>query len=207
MSRPAGLAPAQLLRAASRHRALLAGGLVAASVATGLGAVAPTPEPVELVLTAGRDLPAGTALAPEDVTLVRLPRAAVPSGALRDAAEVSGRLVAGPVRQGEPLTDVRLLGAGLLSTGSDVAVPVRLAEPAIAAVVQAGDRVDVLAASPEGGTVARAVASDVLVLSVPALVDDTGEGALVVLATSPSVGARLAAAAVTDRLSAVVRGR
>lgn len=207
MSLLTGLAPAQLLRAAARHRALLAGGLVAASVATGLGAVAPTPEPVEPILAASRDLPAGTALGPDDLTLVQLPSDAVPTGSLRDTQQAIGRLVAGPVRSGEPLTDVRLLGAGLLAAGTDVAVPVRLAEPAIAAVVQAGDRVDVLAASPQGGAVARSVASDVLVLSVPALADDTGEGALVVLAASPSVGSRLAAAAVTDRLSAVVRGR
>ena len=132
-----------------------------------------------------------------------LPAGLVPDGALVDAAATVGRLVVGPVRRGEPLTDVRLLGASLL-VGGDVAVPVRVAEPATAALVGAGDRVDVLAASPEGGTVASVVASGLAVLSVPALGDDVGEGALLVLAADRPTAARLAAAAVTGRLSVVV---
>jgi len=44
-----------------------------------------------------------------------LPRALVPAGALLLDEAALGRLVAGPVRRGEPLTDVRLLGAGLLA--------------------------------------------------------------------------------------------
>jgi len=207
MSLAFGLRPELLRRAASRHRGLLAGGLAAAAVATGLGSVVPADEPVELVLFAARDVPAGTTLSTDDLVTRPLARAAVPAGILRDAGQAAGRPVAGPLRRGEPLTDVRLLGAGLLRAGGEVAVPVRLAEPAIAAVLRAGDRVDVLVASPEGGELARAVASDVLVLAVPALERDAGEGTLVVLAAPASTGARLAAAAVTGRLSAIVRGR
>ena len=202
-----GLAPRALLTAAARHRALLAAGLAAASVAAGLSAVAPGAAPTTGVLTAGRDLPAGAVLAPGDLVTARVPQSLVPAGALTDAAAVVGRPVAGPVRRGEPLTDVRLLGAALLPDGSDVAVPVRLAEPATAALVAAGDKVDVLAASPEGGVAAAVVATGLAVLSVPAPSDLPAEGALVVLAASRSTAARLAAAAVTGRLSVAVHGR
>lgn len=194
----------RVLQAVARHRALLAAGLAAASVAAGLSAAVPTPPPTVAVLSAARDLAAGTVLTPEDLGTAELPTALVPAGALLDVASVAGRLVAGPIRRGEPLTDVRLLGAGLLPPGSDVAVPVRLAEPATAALVRAGDTVDVLSAAAEGASV---VATRLAVLSVPDLGDAAGEGALVVVAASRSAAARLAAAAVTGRLSVVVHGR
>lgn len=192
-------------RAVARHRLLLSAGLAAAAVAAGLTAVAPAADPGVVVLTAARDLVAGAPLSPEDLVAVALPAAAVPSGALADADAALGRLVAGPVRRGEPLTDVRLLGAALAG-GGQVAVPVRVAEPATAALVRAGDLVDVLSASPEGGAVAATVATGLRVLSVPALGDDAGEGALLVLSADRGSAGRLAAAAVTGRLSVVVAG-
>jgi Flp pilus assembly protein CpaB len=202
-----GLAPRDLLRAAARHRVLLASGLAAAAVASGLSAVVPAPAATVPVLTAAHDLAAGAALGPDDVVVAALPRALAPAGALSDVALAAGRLVSGPVRQGEPLTDVRLLGAGLLPPGPEVAVPVRLAEPATGALVQAGDVVDVLSAAPEGGPAAQVVATRLTVLAVPALADAAGEGALVVVAASRSTAARLAAAAVTGRLSVAVHPR
>lgn len=214
---PGGRLPLrELQRALSRHRILLAAGLAAAAVAAGLTAVAPPQEPRVLVLTAAHDLAAGAALLPEDLVAVAVPTALLPEGALQDAADAVGRLAAGPVRRGEPLTDVRLLGAALLprdaggasgTAGFDVAVPVRVAEPLVAALVLPGDRVDLLAASAEGGSAAAVVATAVRVLSVPAVRDDTGEGTLVVVAADRPTAARLAAAAVTSRLSLVVLPR
>lgn len=194
-----------LRRALSRHRVLLASGLAAASVAAGLQAVAPAPPATTPVLVAAHDLRAGAVLGPGDVTTSRRPRSDVPDGAL--TAPAVGRVVAGPVRAGEALTDVRLLGAALLPAGPEVAVPVRVAEPGTAALVRAGDVVDVLSASPEGGLAAATVAAGVRVLSVPLAGDDPGEGALLVLAATRTTAARLAAAAVTGRLSVAVQGR
>lgn len=195
-----------VVRALDRRRGLLAGGLAAAAVAVGLGVVAPAPPAVVDVVAAVRDLPAGTALAAGDLGTVALPESAVPAGALRAPGDAAGRVLAGPVRRGEPLTDVRLLGAGLVPPGGLVAVPVRVAEPALPLLVRAGDRVDVLAASPDGGTAARAVVSDVAVLAVPDA-DGTAEGSLLVVAASPGAAGQLAAAAVSSRLSVAVRGR
>lgn len=210
-----GLGPRELLRAASRHRALLSAGLAAAAVAAGLGAVTPAPEASVSVLTASRDLPGGTTLAVEDLTLAPVPQDLLPSGALTDPGPAVGRLVAGPVRRGEALTDVRLLGGALLSSyagtpeaagtreAGSVAVPLRLAEPAAARLVRAGDRIDVLAADPEGGDAASVAAADVLVLAVPTG-EDTTEGSLLVVSVDRTTASRLAAAAVSSRLSLAV---
>lgn len=205
--RRGGLAPRELLRALERHRVLLSCGLAAASVATALTAVAPPPTATAPVLVAARDLAGGAELVPDDLTTARLPASLVPDGVLADPATAVGRLVAGPVRSGEALTDVRLLGAGVLPAGPEVATPVRVAEPATAALVRAGDLVDVLSAAPDGGTAAATVAAGVRVLSVPRTGDDPGEGALLVVAAGRATAARLAAAAVTGRLSVVVHGR
>ena len=205
--RRGGLAPAELRRAVARHRVLLSCALAAASVATGLSALAPARVPTTTVLTAARDVQAGAVLGPEDVQAVELATAVAPAGALTDAASAVGRSVAGPVRAGEPLTDVRLLGAPMLPAGPEVAAPVRVAEPGTAALVQAGDVVDVLAAAPDGAPAATTVVSAVRVLSVPLGGDDPGEGALLVVAATRPAAARLAAAAVTGRLSVVVHGR
>jgi hypothetical protein len=72
--------------------------------------------------------------------------------------------------------------------------------------------VDILAAAAAGDpTEARLVAAAARVLSVPRATTSglgaaTGDGALLLLATTPTTASRLAAAAVTDRLSVVVRG-
>jgi hypothetical protein len=99
-----------------------------------------------------------------------------------------------------------------------VQVPVRIADPDAVALLRPGDVVDVLGAgAPDQGggspftTSARLLASSVRVVTVPrapgSVTAVAGDGALVLLATSTTTAARLAGAAVTDRLSVVLRGR
>jgi hypothetical protein len=91
---------------------------------------------------------------------------------------------------------------------------VRIADAESAALLRPGDVVDLLAASaaPDAPTgAARLVASGVRVLLAPrpqrpGLAAGLGNGALLLVATSATTAARLAAAAVTDRLSIVLRG-
>ncbi len=203
------LSRAELRRAVARHRALLAGGLAAGAVASGLGVLAPEPTAGQPALRAHHDLAAGAALTAADLDVVRMPADVAPSGLLVDPAAAIGRVLAAPVRKGEVLTDVRLAGAALLGSGTSglVAVPVRLADATTAALLHAGDRIDVLAASTGRDTsdTARVVAIAAMVLAVPATANDSAEGALVVLAETPTVAARLAAAAVTSRLSFTLR--
>ena len=232
-----GLSPRELLTAASRHRGLLAGGLAAAAVATGLGVLRPTPPDTVTVLSATHDLPGGALLTGADLRPVQVPASLAPSGALTGVPAAAGQLLSGPVRRGEILTDVRTVGAALLrgQPAGLRAVLLRVSDPATAAVVRAGDHIDVLGAttteragaalltaSPPGTGApatgaandrkpdllvagAGLVADDLVVLAVPRLTQDSGEGALLVVAAYPETARRLAGAAVAHRLSAVVR--
>jgi pilus assembly protein CpaB len=169
----------RLRQAGARRRRLLAAGLLAAAVAAGLQAVRPPPPPITTVLVAARDLPAGHLLVAADLAAGTWYPGAVPAGVV---ARPAGRVLSSAVRQGEPLTDTRLLGDGLL-TGlpeDTVAIAVRLADPASALAVRAGERADVLAgpaddplaAGPAATTrslqgESRVVVSGALVLSLP----------------------------------------
>ena len=108
------------------------------------------------VAVAATDLPAGTvARAGPDLAVARLPPELVPRRGRRGARRSwwAGCWPA-RVRAGEPVTDVRLVGAGLTALLPDgqVAAPVRLADLAVAALVRTGDRVDVLATAPDAGS-------------------------------------------------------
>jgi Flp pilus assembly protein CpaB len=200
-----------LRRAVSRHRPLLAAGLAAGSLAASLSVLAPRPPAGLHVLAASRDLAAGTALTAADLRRISLPLSLVPGGVLVATTDAIGRVLAAPVRRGELLTDVRLAGVDLLAARDTglVAVPIRVADAASAALVTAGDRVDVLAAgsAPGAPPSARVVAADAEVLAVPTAVQDDGAGALLVVAATPGVAASLAAAAVSSRLSLTLRPR
>lgn len=204
-----------LVRATQWHRRLLAGGLLAGAMAFGLHALAPPPPPTVAAVSAARDLPAGARLVEADLTVARIDPRSVPDGALSRLALARGGTLVSAVRRGEVLTDVRLLGAGTLDRLGPglVAAPVRIADAESVGLLRPGSVVDVLAAgAPEGDAAgeARLVAAAVLVLTVPQsregrFASSLNEGSLVLLATTSPTAARLAGAAVTDRLSVVVR--
>jgi pilus assembly protein CpaB len=225
----------RIRRAVLRHRALVTGALAAGAVAAALSVLAPEPPTTVRVLAAAHDLAAGQPIGVGDIATVELPPPAVPDGAFASGDSPVGQMLAGPVRRGEPLTDRRFVGPSLLAGFGEglVAVPVRLADPGVLAVLRPGDLVDVLAAHPAGDPtladsptapdhasspgLAAVVAAGVRVIAVPAAgpnVEDStgaasiglgGDGALVILATTPQAAQRLAAAAVTSSLSAIIR--
>jgi hypothetical protein len=130
----------------ARYRRLIAAMCVAVAVAAAVRALAPPPAPTQVVLVAARDLPAGKTLVERDLRTARWSAGTVPEGVLPVA---EGRVLASPLRAGEPVTDVRVVGPGLLAgqPAWTVAAAVRVADPAAARLVRAGDRVDVFAAS------------------------------------------------------------
>ncbi|SDU47911.1 Flp pilus assembly protein CpaB [Jiangella alkaliphila] len=196
----------RLIRAAGWHRRLLAGGLAAAAVAFAIQAASPAAPATVDVVVAARDLAGGAVLTDDDVRVAALPPDAVPAGVV-PRAEAAGALLAAPVRAGEPITDRRLLGPGLLEGwGPDVvAAPVRVADAGAAGYLRPGDRIDLLATALDGAARTDVVASEVPVLAVPSAADAAlAEGALVLVAASPDQAAGLAAAAVTSRLSFTV---
>jgi Flp pilus assembly protein CpaB len=157
-------------------------------------------------------------VAPSDVALQARPVDSVPVDAVDSDTQVGGRVVAVGVRAGEPMRErdlvtsslVRGLGAGLVAT------PVRLADATAASLLAPGDVVDVLSssdASVGGAAAAQVVASGVRVLvagvasaSSDAVIGSGGrDGALLVVATTPSQALDLAQAAASGHLSITLR--
>lgn len=202
MTRPAALLR-RTRRALLARRRLLAALCAGLAVAAALQAVAAPPQPRATVLVAAHDLAAGARLGADDLATRGFASGTAPAGTLT-ATQALGRTTVGPVRAGEPLTDVRVLGRPLLDAlGDAVAAPVRIADPAAVSLLEVGDRIDVLAADPQGGG-ARVVVSDAPVLALPgrgASGTDLVSGALVVVAVPPEVARDLAAAGVDSVLS------
>ena len=154
------------------------------------------------VVVAAADLPAGAALTATDLAVARLPAGSAPAGVVTDVPQLTGALLASPLRSGEPVTDVRVVGPGLWSAvpAGQVAAPVRLADLAVATLLRAGDRVDVLAAGDAG---VQVVTTGALVLAAPAAAPegDRESSGLLVLAVPPDTAGRLAAAAASATLT------
>jgi pilus assembly protein CpaB len=161
------------------------------------------------VLVAAHDLTAGTLLGPADVRPAALPGDAVPSGALREPSAAVGRVLVGPARSGEPITDVRLLGAeSIRLSGGDAtaaAVPVRLADAGVADLLHPGGRVDVVALA-DGEQHSAVLATDAVVLAVrPAGTGPDEHGRLVVVALDRAAATRVAGAALGQAVTVTLR--
>lgn len=154
-----------------RHRRLGITLAIGLALVVGLRIAQPGGPPLRTVPVLDRNLGAGAVVGTGDVRRVAWPVSAVPAGLLADPV---GHTLAGPARRGEALTDARVVGASLLSGQAEGLVAVSI-QPAgsSAALVQAGDRVDVFAAGPAGDGAtsgaaygAERVADGVLVLAV-----------------------------------------
>ncbi len=212
---PSPLARQRVLGALTARRRWIAAVLVGLAVASVVQAVTPSHPRTALVWVAATDLPGGTPLGATDLRPQALPLSAVPAGAIPTSDSLVHRVLGAPLRAGEPVTDIRLLGPDLLAAAApgDVAAPVHLTDAtAMAGVVHAGDTVDVLASDPAGSlTNARAsppvtaevLARDLTVLAPP-VPDAEGSGAMIVLAASAGQAARLSAGATTGALSVVL---
>jgi Flp pilus assembly protein CpaB len=159
-------------------------------------------QPTEPMLVAAHDLAPGTTLAPGDVRLVDVPGSLRPAAALRSSDEVSGRVLAGAATTGEPITRVRLVGPEntRLATGNPdaVAVPIRLADPAVAELLNTGTRVDVIAADPQGAL----LASDATVVTVLA---DAKPDRLVVVAMPRDTATKVASVSLGQEVTVTLR--
>ncbi|MCZ4519588.1 SAF domain-containing protein [Rhodococcus ruber] len=154
------------------------------------------------VITAGRDLTPGTVLTPADVVVSDWDSGSVPEGALIDTGAVDGQTLTGPVRAGELLTDVRLLGSRTATTalGTDArVVPVHLADAGVSDLLREGDQVDVLTVEvqedPNAVPAARVLASGAVVVLVSADAGGSRQRDRVVLLALPTDDATTVAAA------------
>jgi Flp pilus assembly protein CpaB len=183
--------------------------LAATAVLTGVRAAASPADPTAPVVVAAADLPGGTTVGAADLTVAALPVDEVPEGSMQVPEQVAGRVLAAPVRRGEPVTDVRVVAPGLLEGYPGlVAAPVRVADAAVVALLEVGDRVDLVATRPDSAS-ATVVVSDAPVVALP---DPGGSGegplagGLVVVAVDDEAALRLAEASVSSVLS-VLLGR
>jgi len=201
-----------LARFSGWPRRLLALALLAAA---GVVAMHPAPSAAparaslgRVVLVAAHDMAAGRAVRRADLKTERLPALEIPAGAMSadDASSraVAGRVLGAPMRRGEVLTDVRLIGPALAAAAGGhgaVAVPVRVTDADVVSLLRPGDRIDVLAgpAPDTGAAVSTPLAIDVPVIAVPPHPDESvTDGAIVVIA-APIAVARLVATASTGR--------
>lgn len=177
-------------------RRVAAGALVLAA-----GVIALSPPDVangEPVLVATRDLSIGMRLQAQDVQVTQL--AQVPDGALRDPADVLGRELAGRMRNGEIVTDVRLADPVGPDPGPGrVAVPIRPADPAIVGLLGPGMHVAVIAVADDGS--AAPLAQDAVVLVVPPVPERGSADRPIVLSVPAESADRLVAAALVGTIA------
>lgn len=210
--------PLALRVLAWRARPLLLAAALVLACALAARAAAPPPAPTVPVVVAADDLAAGTVLTAEDVRTIHLPRPAAPGTAVHDPRDVVGAVLAADVPRGLPVVPEQLAKGRFATTAptGTVAVPVRLADPAVAALLRPGDRVDLVAGTDPWATgwAADGAGGGPVVLATAALVLEVARGEevpgddlrllgaqvgpeddpLVVVAVSDSEGHRLAAA-------------
>ncbi|MFP5072606.1 SAF domain-containing protein [Pseudonocardia nantongensis] len=164
------------------------------------------------VVVAAHDLAPGGPIGAADLTVAAWPPVLVPGGALRDAADARGRAPAGPVRAGEALTDLRLIGPELAVRAGGPgasAVPLRPADPGVAALLSPGSVVDVIAGGPDGPQVLAARAAVLSVLPAtgagPGAAAGSGSGPLVLVALPESDATSVAAATLAGEVTVTLR--
>jgi hypothetical protein len=189
-------------------RRAAAAGLV---VLAGVAALRSNPEGERTaVVVAAHDLIPGVALTADDVRIESRLNTTLPDGSQSDTGPVVGATPAGPVRRGEVLTDVRLLGSRLAAAaaGPDARiVPLHLADNAVVDLVRAGDVVDILAAPQSDASNSAAESRVVATGAVVVLVSAKSKGATaandrVVLVALPAAAANaVAGAALVDTVT------
>ncbi|MCG2800860.1 MAG: SAF domain-containing protein [Cellulomonas sp.] len=193
-----------------RGRIPLAALLAALAAGSALQVLRPAPAGTVAITVTAREIDAGAALVAADLRTVAVPSAAAPAAARRAPAELVGSTVALALPAGTPVVPGLLAGTLHGPAGTVVAV-VRLADPALVALLSPGDRLDVLGTDDLGGP-GRVLARRALVLP-----QQTGSGtgagglgcadqvsATVVLAVDPDEVSALSGAVGSGSLTAVV---
>jgi pilus assembly protein CpaB len=132
----------------------------------------PPPPTVDVAVTA-RPVTAGTELTWDDVVVRAIAADIAPPGAVHTVRGLLGRVAVVGLPAGAPLHSTLVSDDGVSAAAphGTVVVPVRLSDDAVAALLRAGDRVDLLAGTTSGSEPAAApqyLARGALVLPVPA---------------------------------------
>lgn len=182
---------------------------VALFVLAGALALLPATGSQVQVVVAAHDLAPGRPLDAADLRHRDLPADLVPSGALRDPAAAVGRAPGGAVRDGEPLTDVRLATAPerppeVAAAPGQVAVPVRLADPGVGDLLHPGARVDLVTPQERSGP-GTVLAERVPVLAVHPTGSGADQGRLLVVGVPEQRAAAVAGASLIHSVTVTLR--
>lgn len=188
-------------------RRALALALLVFAAATAFRPVPPAERPVALVVT--RDLAPGSTLRAGDVRQTPIPAELLPRGALREPDQVVDRILAGAARQGETLTDVRLVDSSISAMAaadtSMTNVPLRLSDPEIAEFLFTGSRVDIVALDAKNGD-SPLLAADARVVAIRAADPRPGaKGRLIVVELPRQTAPRVAAVALEQPVTVTLR--
>lgn len=187
-----------------RRRRPLAALLVFLAVVSALGALRP-PASGDSVVVASRDLAAADILNAEDLTTINWSGTNAPSGTSPTIADFLGETVASPVRKGEPLTDVRVLGPSLLDGygQSSVVTTIRIADSAALTGLRSGDAVALIGTDPQTSE-ASVISRDVHLLSTPLADPERADQGVSIQVVTPEQDAlRLAEVSMDSRLTLV----
>jgi pilus assembly protein CpaB len=204
---------AGLARAARWHRRKLAVLAAVGAVLCTLAAASPSERVSVPVVVAAADLDGGRALVDGDLRIARYPLDLAPRDAVADPGVLTGRHLITAAGAGTPLTERSVVAPRGLQPGAGQAlVPVRLDDPAVAALLRVGDRVDVVA-SPADDSPARVIAAGARVLALPGSQQSGGpfgtstdsRGPLVLLEVSSTEAGELVQAQTRHRLTVVLR--
>lgn len=154
------------------------------------------PAPTTPAVVAVSDMPSGHIVTADDVALVAWPQESRPAAVAVDLEAFVGRRTTAPVRAGEPLTELRVVGPSLLSDfGPDtVAVAIPGDPVSAASIIRPGDRVNVLGQTAMG---ARTLVSGATVLT-------TSQDSGAIVAVPSSSAAQVVQAAATDSAAVVL---
>lgn len=199
-----------------RKRRLLAAAVLCAAAGVAVEALLPSEPATVQVVAASSDLPVGTVLTPDQLSIVQLPEAAVPEHSFESPELVAGQQLATPVYAGDILAQNFLVGAGLLAGSPEgtVAVPLRPADASTVQLLSPGQQVDVVLSTGNGFEVSAK--NTVLARGLPVLwtSEESGSGpftpssgaedGLVVVAANPEEAAALAGASSTGQVHLVL---
>ncbi|MDY3127427.1 MAG: SAF domain-containing protein [Corynebacterium sp.] len=184
-------------------RRIIAGLLLFSAIALALSSARDNPE----VLVFAHDLSPGSEVTEADITIKRLPAAAIPSGNIpHSEVDIVGLVTASHVTAGEIVTMERFIGEELISVlvPEGNLVPLKLAEPAVAALLHHGDTVSVVTATD---TASEVIAAGARVVSINAGTEQRASStATVLLALAPHEAEAVAAASLSAPLTVVITG-
>ena len=105
------------------------------------------------IVVADRNLPPGTELRPQDLSIVKFPTQLVPAKAFTSVSDAVHKHTSAGLSKGTPVTRSAVLDQQALPEGStDLLMPVRLADDASAALLQPGQRIRLFSSLPDGGS-------------------------------------------------------